>query len=578
MNIILLTIDALRADRTSLYGYDRPTTPNLERLAENAIVCEYAFSLGPFTQSAAIQLLTSSRPFSHGGYNNGAFNKPATVFRQFHDAGYHTTALSTLHWVNRYYGYGDGIDDERQLFVINTLLGVSVIEMRVMLVQYLKGEVSDRDFNNLFVEIIHRLHRNVDEYCDIFIKRESEFRKAYADSLLVNAGYDYRKIKKVMARHIALYQRDPLAYIRHYLKAVPAAHEWIARDWSRCRKPGTYLERGLFTIGNTLLGLFNPRLAYSRKNRFKSYVDAAELSDSVIAEFQAQDSTTPFFIWAHYMDIHQPYVSGRGRRWYRETPRHLRAVGHPDDIDPALTFREYRPTDPEIQSKYSMLYDAAVHSVDQEIGRIVDAVDRSGRGQETLIAVCADHGEELGDHGDLGHFFLPFEHNIRVPMLFRLGGSQPRRVNSLVDLTDVAPTLASLSGIAAHPGWEGASVLSDEVKDRDAVILEMFYGGACDFENRYLYMAVRTRTHKFFWKEHKDAADSFSHDGPELYDLVADPMENHNIYRSDHKVVEELSGKIARRLAEIPEISTQRIIDAFGPIGAAAVREKRDGT
>ncbi len=42
-NVILLTVDAFRADRTSLHGYRRPTTPTLERLAENAIVCENAF-------------------------------------------------------------------------------------------------------------------------------------------------------------------------------------------------------------------------------------------------------------------------------------------------------------------------------------------------------------------------------------------------------------------------------------------------------------------------------------------------------------------------------------------------------
>jgi arylsulfatase A-like enzyme len=54
-NIILITIDALRASRTSLNGYERPTTPTLERLAENAIVCSKTFSRAAFTQPTAIR-------------------------------------------------------------------------------------------------------------------------------------------------------------------------------------------------------------------------------------------------------------------------------------------------------------------------------------------------------------------------------------------------------------------------------------------------------------------------------------------------------------------------------------------
>ena len=70
-NVLLLTVDAWRADRLSLYGYGRPTTPVLDRFAANATVCERAFSLGSFTQGACIQLFTSSRPMSYGGYDGG---------------------------------------------------------------------------------------------------------------------------------------------------------------------------------------------------------------------------------------------------------------------------------------------------------------------------------------------------------------------------------------------------------------------------------------------------------------------------------------------------------------------------
>ena len=69
----------LRADRLGVYGYDRPTTPNLDRFTENAVVCDNAYTLGPFTQVACIQLFTSSRPFSYGGYDRGAAGRPDTA-------------------------------------------------------------------------------------------------------------------------------------------------------------------------------------------------------------------------------------------------------------------------------------------------------------------------------------------------------------------------------------------------------------------------------------------------------------------------------------------------------------------
>ena len=65
-NVLFLSVDALRPDRMSLHGYDRPTTPTLDRLAENAIVCDENTSLTAFTQPALPSMLTSSMPLSYG--------------------------------------------------------------------------------------------------------------------------------------------------------------------------------------------------------------------------------------------------------------------------------------------------------------------------------------------------------------------------------------------------------------------------------------------------------------------------------------------------------------------------------
>ena len=129
-NVLVLTADALRADRTSLYGYDRPTSPNLESLGAQSIILNNAMTLAPFTQAACVQLFTSSKPLSFGGYDSGAFGRPMTLFERFRQNGYSTWGLSTIHWVSSYYGYTDGLDTEYSVIHINTLVGMAVVNMR----------------------------------------------------------------------------------------------------------------------------------------------------------------------------------------------------------------------------------------------------------------------------------------------------------------------------------------------------------------------------------------------------------------------------------------------------------------
>jgi hypothetical protein len=61
-NIIFLSIDSVRYDHTSLGNYVHPTTPNLDKMQQNALSCPTTFSLGPFTQSACIQKHTKLAP------------------------------------------------------------------------------------------------------------------------------------------------------------------------------------------------------------------------------------------------------------------------------------------------------------------------------------------------------------------------------------------------------------------------------------------------------------------------------------------------------------------------------------
>ena len=89
-------------------------------------------------------------------------------------------------------------------------------------------------------------------------------------------------------------------------------------------------------------------------------------------------------------------------------------------------------------------------------------------------------------------------------------------------------------------------------------------------------MAVRTRRHNYLWKEYQDPTHTYGGPDPELYDLEADPSETNNLYRPDHPLVLQFNAIIAERMAEIPEITDQRIVDCFGAIGSEAIKRVRN--
>ena len=154
---------------------------------------------------------------------------------------------------------------------------------------------------------------------------------------------------------------------------------------------------------------------------------------------------------------------------------------------------------------------------------------------------------------------------------------QGQRIESLVSLLDLSPTVVDLLGLSPAPDWEGEPIISSDAAERDFILLETFCRGNCTFEHRPVYLGIRSKTHKYIWKEYRDPSDKISPDGHQLYDLVSDPEEQNNLYRPDHPVAAGFDEIIAERLAEIPEVSPERIFAAFGQKGQDAVRRIRGG-
>lgn len=163
---------------------------------------------------------------------------------------------------------------------------------------------------------------------------------------------------------------------------------------------------------------------------------ARETTDRVLEWLEGRSSERPFFLWIHYFDPHKPY----------DPPQPYRDVFAADER--LVEFLEGlgvpEPRDPRIL-RVNDLYDGEILSTDTEIGRLVDRLKERGLFAETAMVVTSDHGEGLGQHDRIGHGTIHNE-QLFVPLLIRFPDRlavEPRRIERLVSLIDVLPTLAA---------------------------------------------------------------------------------------------------------------------------------------
>ena len=219
--------------------------------------------------------------------------------------------------------------------------------------------------------------------------------------------------------------------------------------------------------------------------------------------------------------------------------------------------RSIPPIDPRDRAYLDGLYQGEVRFVDDQIGRLLDAIDAHSPLEDSLVVVFGDHGEEIGDHGSLeGHGWTLYEEVLRVPLILRFpaGLYQGSVVEQPVGLMDVAPTVLDSLGIPPPDGFQGRSLRP--LFDGESEPLE-YPPVISDSGGRLGVFKRSVRGSRFKLIESKDTGQwqvgpPFGA-GYELYDLASDPLEQINLFDPDHpeairlmRVLEALD----RRLAE----------------------------
>lgn len=174
-------------------------------------------------------------------------------------------------------------------------------------------------------------------------------------------------------------------------------------------------------------------------------------------------------------------------------------------------------------------YWAMCDLIDQQVGRMLEALEGTGKARDTIVIFMSDHGEMLGDHGMYlkgPHFYEPAVH---VPLVVSCPGrvAPHRRSGALVELTDLAQTLLDAAGLPHHPGMQGRSLwpmLTAQAgldRHRDSVYCE-FYNASSKYAQKAFGTMVRDARSKLVAFHGCDQG--------ELYDLEQDPRETKNLW------------------------------------------------
>jgi arylsulfatase A-like enzyme len=181
-------------------------------------------------------------------------------------------------------------------------------------------------------------------------------------------------------------------------------------------------------------------------------------------------------------------------------------------------------TDDEIRGRLEMLL-----AVDDSLGRLMGVLEKTGSLDNTVVVLTSDHGYFYGEHGLSAERRLAYEETIRIPLVVRYpprvpAGTTPRELVLSIDLAPTLLTLADLTPSAAIQGRSFLPVLGQAGRDwRSSFLIEYFSDTVFPRIRNMGYAAVRTDRYKLIAYQELTGMD-------ELYDLEADPFEEHNLF------------------------------------------------
>ena len=274
--------------------------------------------------------------------------------------------------------------------------------------------------------------------------------------------------------------------------------------------------------------IYDDRMGFRRNIKGATGGYAERTADQVVdAALQWLESApSRFFLWVHFYDPHGSYDPPKGFR-----PRQRATTANPEEVGTL----EYA------KQAFPPLYAGEIYFADTELGRLLRVLNRKFADDRTLFIVTSDHGESLGEHGELTHTLTVYDATQKIPLLIKGPGvPRGRVVDAQVRLVDVAPTILSLSGLPAIERTTGQDLgpwMRGERQDGLEAYVETL-------ETHLAYgwspvLGLRTGGYKYLRTVR-----------PELYALDTDPHELNNLAASLPATLKALDAALEAHLGD----------------------------
>lgn len=274
---------------------------------------------------------------------------------------------------------------------------------------------------------------------------------------------------------------------------------------------------------------------------------ARQVTDSAIQWIKGEHRN-PFFLFVHYFDPHMNYSPPAPFDSMFDSDYDGPASGEWIWIAPYIKWLNQSPKsiDERDLRHIVALYDGEIRYVDQQVRRLLDALEESGKLKKCLVVLTSDHGEEFNDHGSMeGHGWTLYDEILHVPLIMWQPGRLPRGavIDSTVALIDIAPTILNLAGISAPGTFQGRSLSAT------------MFGAASEAARRFLFaetyrfnhkQAVRGSRYELIHTEDTGVGKGGVRwaERWELFDIRKDPREQNDIFDEDSPVAKVLADQL----------------------------------
>ena len=443
-NVVIIVVDTLRADHVGEYGANYAQTANIDRLAREGWLFEEAYTHIPITMPSHSALFSGRLPHDVGVYKNGDTFRYAepTLAEIFREQGYRTGAVISLGILRSRFGLDRGFEqyDDRLPGNGQWFNCAEVVTDRG--IDWLRENVGDGDrfFLWLHYSDPHEPYSPPDYPPDTVVELNGEEvdsgrldSAAYINiPLRLNPGENVVTIRRLADSSIRLY----LTYL-HFsgVEDGPFPEEW-ERELRRSRRSGSYRARDLRQL---------------QRNQFMRNFDGLSFAGLTFHEGNG---------W-------QPPDPGLERPRRQIEGGCTMTITNEGDEAREVTLQLKGGVNKRIGIVWED-YAREVEYADREIGRFLSYLDRRGLTDNTIIVLLADHGEELNEHGHVGHIHYLYRQSLQVPLIIRDPDSDRRgvRVRRTARIIDVAPTVLDMAGLHKPTYMEGRTLLEYILRNR----------------------------------------------------------------------------------------------------------------